>query len=181
MAPYIAAILRGSTRPSRTSWLIWTVVSAILLASSVRLGARNTVWLAAAYCLIPLTIFGLSIGYGEGKVSRLDWFCLAGTALGILAWFVLGSPQATLFICIAMDALGAIPTVRKAYCRPRSESLAGWAVAFLAATINLGAITDWTPGISAYPLYAFALSGLVCLTVAIGRGLFRSSRPEIAM
>ena len=31
--PYIAAILRGQTRPSKASWVIWSTLNAVTLAS----------------------------------------------------------------------------------------------------------------------------------------------------
>jgi hypothetical protein len=178
MIPYIASILRGTTRPNRTSWLIWTIVALVLFSSYRGSGASDTIWLAAAYVAIPATILFFSFKFEGARPSPIEWACLTGALIGIAAWITLRSPPAALFICIAVDALGAIPTLRKAYREPRSENLAGWGIAFAAALLNLLAIEDWSPQISLYPLYAVGCAGLISLTLIIRQGTLAPRRAE---
>ncbi|MFW0838115.1 MAG: hypothetical protein ACKKL5_03890 [Candidatus Komeilibacteria bacterium] len=40
--PFILAILRGTARPNRASWIIWTFMSGSIFFSYVAAGAMNT-------------------------------------------------------------------------------------------------------------------------------------------
>lgn len=161
LVPYVRSILAGRTRPSRASWFIWTVVGLALAMSYRASGATATFWVAVAYFFIPLIVFLLSIRYGDRGASRLDWFCLAGALFGLLMWWWLRSAPVALYINIAVDCLGSLPTVRKAFLDPASEDRLAWVIAFLANAINLLAIDRWEPSISLYPVYAFAIVGLI--------------------
>lgn len=181
MAPYVVSILRGTTRPSRTSWLIWAVVALVLLASYRRSGATDTIWLAAAYFVIPVTVLGFSFKYGIVSASALDWWCLLGAAVGVGAWLLFRSAPAALFICIAVDGIGAVPTLRKAYEEPLSEDLRGWAIAFAASVLNLLVVADWSLQISLYPVYSFALTGAISAILYIRRRVLAGEvvRPSV--
>ncbi len=161
LVPYVISILRGITRPSRASNVIWTIVGLMLAATYRESGATHTFWVAAVYVINPLVVTLLSIKYGVKGATWLDWICLAGSGLSLLPWLVLRSAPIALYINIFVDALGALPTVRKAFLTPLSEDRLAWLIAFLANSINLLAIDRWEPQISLYPLYAFAITGLI--------------------
>src|ERR1051326_1254967 len=98
--PYIRSILRGATKPSRTSWAIWTLLGLILLASYRSSGASDTMWLAAGYFLVPFVVLLLALRHGEAGFSNLDAICLAGALLGLTAWVTVKSAPLAVFICI---------------------------------------------------------------------------------
>jgi hypothetical protein len=163
--PYCVSILKGRTKPSWVSWSIWTVVGFTTLVTYRSVGATSTLWLAGAYVLNPVLVAILAIKYGTRGAGRLDWVCLGGTLLCLLVWAFARAASAALFFNIAIDALGALPTLRKAYDAPETEDSLAWSLAFAASAINLGAVDTWALRISAYPLYSLACMGLIAGTL----------------
>lgn len=65
-APYIVDTIVGTTRPHRSSWLIWTVLCTISFFSQMYEGATDSLPFAGVMLLGTLTISVLSIRRGVG-------------------------------------------------------------------------------------------------------------------
>jgi hypothetical protein len=161
--PYIYSILKGKTRPNRASWLIWAALGGLLFASYVSSGASTTIWQPLSFAIGPVIVFVLSIKHGVGGYNKLDVFCLAGAALGLLLWKLSNEPQAALYLSIFVDALGFLPTIKKAYFQPGSESRLAWSIGVTSTVINLFAINSWTLEIALYPIYLVIFNSAVLI------------------
>src|SRR3954467_5028621 len=71
-APYALSVIRGDRKPERTSWLIWTLSSVLILMSYYVLGARETIWVPLAYVVGSGMITILSWGYGQEGWGLLE-------------------------------------------------------------------------------------------------------------
>jgi len=168
--PYIRSIIQGETKPNRASWFIWAILGGTILASYHFSGASSTIWLAVVYAIMPVIIFLFSFKYGVGGLERLDLICLAGAALGLLLWKLSDKPEIALYLNILVDSLGFMPTLKKAYFQPASESKLAWSIGVAATWLNLLAINSWRPGIALYPIYTLTFNTLVLLLLfGIGR------------
>jgi hypothetical protein len=173
-------IMQGKTRPNRATWWIWTIVGAMLCASYYASGARHTIWVPVSYVIGPLVTALLSLKYGEGGSDRFDRACLGGSLLSLVAWWLARSPLVALMANMAIDLLGALPTVRKAYNAPEAESLRSWSVFLIADILNLFAIGSWSVATALYPSYLFTLAlvlVLLMLRPAITRAPVKAGRP----
>jgi len=173
--PYILAILRGETKPNRATWWIWTIVGFMLGASYFSSGAKHTIWVPVSYIIGPFTVAILSIKYGEGGWTRFDRYCLFGTGMSVILWWIFSSPLIALLINLFIDFLGALPTIRKAYHKPESENHIAWILFFGGNIINLFAVEKWTFTIAVYPIFMFLLSGLIAITILIQRNKKRDN------
>jgi hypothetical protein len=162
--PYILSIRRGDTRPNRVTWGIWTTIGFILLGSYYAIGATNTLWLPIAQVISQLLITYYAFKYSQGRWQRIDRACMAGAGLSLLLWWRSGSPLVALGMNIAMDILGAIPTIDKVYRDPASEDLVFWTMSFAASVLNLVAIENFSLSFIVFPIYLFGLN-LVMLTL----------------
>jgi hypothetical protein len=163
--PYIAAIWQRKTKPSPATWWIWTIVGFLLLASSYASGARSTIWVFACLAVGHLLIALLSIKYGEGGWNTFDQTCLVGAGASLLLWWWQDSPIIALCLNIAIDFLGALPTIKKVYYRPQTEEPTTWVIFLIAHTLNLCALTDWSFAVLAYPLYLFCIVATVVVLI----------------
>jgi hypothetical protein len=161
--PYIMDTVRGKTHPNRATWWIWTLVGAMLCASYAASGARHTIWVPISYVLGPLITALLSIKYGEGGASRFDRTCMGISLFSLPLWWLARSPLLALLANMAVDLLGALPTIRKTYDTPAEESLLSWTVFLLADMLNLCAMGLWSVATSLYPLYLFILAAVLVL------------------
>ncbi|MCF6444277.1 hypothetical protein [Nereida sp. MMG025] len=164
--PYIKNTLYNCTRPHKASWLIWTVLASISLASQIQEGAEVSLGFAGAQWAGTLAVFVLSVKKGYGTYLTLqDVGVLIAAATGIALWFVTDSAVYALLISITVSSLGGLITIRKAYAAPKSETKATWSmslVASLFAIVSVGAL-DWI--LLAYPLYLLALNSGILLAM----------------
>ena len=158
---YIRDILHGNTKPSRVTWWILTISNALLVASYYASGARDTIWIPVSYSIGFFSIAILSLKYGEGRWTILDYACLTGAIASALAWALFDSAETALFMIIAVDFFGLVPTIYKSYLRPWTENRTAWIIAAVASLLNIFAIESWTFIISTYPVYVLLTNGLV--------------------
>ena len=169
IALYLFTILRGGTRPNRTTWWIWTVVGFMLGASYYSSGANHTIWVPVGYIIGPFAAAILSIKYGEGGWTWFDRYCLLVAGISVVLWVTFRSPLVALLINLSIDFIGALPTIRKAYRDPGSENRIAWALVFAGNTVNLFAVETWTFAIFVYPIYMFLGSGLLTALIFVRR------------
>lgn len=155
--PYLTSVVRGRTRPSIATWWIWTLVGCLIVVSYYAAGARTSIWTPVSYVIGPLVIALVSLRYGDRGWSRFDRMCVLGAGLSLLLWALSGTPIVALLFNIAIDLLGALPTVRKTWVAPESEDRLSWAIFLVANTLNLLAVAPWTFANASYPIYMFAL------------------------
>jgi hypothetical protein len=156
--PYILDTLSRKTKPNKATWIIWAVLGVIIAASYWSAGARDTAWTPIGYAIGILAVAALSLKYGEEGWTALDKACLLGAGIGLAAWAITSEPVFAYFLTTSIDAIGGIPTIKKAYHRPETESKAAWGMFLIANSLNLLAINEWSLMIALYPVYVFILS-----------------------
>ncbi|HZF51294.1 MAG TPA: hypothetical protein VE093_21700 [Polyangiaceae bacterium] len=166
LVPYILSILRGETRPNRATWWVWTVCNGVLFASYYASGERRSAWVPLSYMVASLIVALLSLKRGEGGLSRFDQGCVFACLVGLVLWALSGSPLTALAINIGVDFAGALPTIRKTYLDPRSESLLAWVLFLAANALNLLAVEAWSSPSVALPVYYVILTLIVVALAA---------------
>ncbi|MFM2314728.1 MAG: hypothetical protein RLZZ04_4004 [Cyanobacteriota bacterium] len=165
--PYLISIIRQKTQPNRASWWIWATLGTIIAVSNYSAGARDTMWLLSAYTFCQLAIAVLSIKNGEGGWSTFDQTCMLGAIISIIFWWWTKEPLTAISINIAIDSLGALPTIRKSYSQPETEDLFSWTMFLTASMFNLFALTDWSIVLASYPIYLFSFNFIVVILLAL--------------
>jgi hypothetical protein len=163
--PYINSILKGITKPSRTSWSIWFVVGLVLMVSYKSGGATNTIWMPISYVIGPFIVMILSLKYGVGGYSKLDIACICLAVISLIIWLLSQSNSITLFMYLVIDFFAVLPTLHKTYKRPQDEDRLTWIIIFTASVFNLFALDSYGFIKIAYPLYMFIGNGLILIFV----------------
>ena len=131
------------TRPSRSTFWIWAVVQGIMTLSYIATGQTFSAGVGVAYTLTILAIAILSIRYGYGRWGRLDTICTIGAIATIGLWLIFNDPIVALIASIVTDAFGCMPTIKKVWQDPTSESRVAWAWTVVACVVNFGAVEAW--------------------------------------
>ncbi len=164
-APYILSILRKETKPNRASWIIWAIVSTIIALSYREAGASYAFLAPVGYVIGSTIVFILSIRHGVGGWTPFDRRCLIGAAISLVLWWVFNSPMSALLINLFINLLGTLPTMRKAWYQPETESKVAWSLFSLGSIINLFAVESWTFSMAVYPVSMIFLIGMVTVPV----------------
>ena len=82
-----------------------------------------------------------------------------------MLWQILNSPMTALLINLAINLIGSIPTIRKAYYQPETESKPAWILFFIGSFFNLFAVDRWVFSMVVYPVAIFIYVVIVTFLV----------------
>lgn len=175
---------RPRQQPHRVSWLGWVCLYQVMFWASWARGATGSLWIVAAEAVGTMTMFGLSLKWGAGslrliRLSRAapwvtvtswpDFLVLCGTAAGLIGWQAASSASLGIILTVAVDTVAALPLIRLLLRKPRTVSLAAWAISGLASLAAVFSVATWQPMVlEVYPAAGLALDVVVVAAIAAG-------------
>lgn len=120
--PYIRAMLRREIQPHPYTWFIWSIVSGVTFFGQVAGGAGFAAIAFGASEVFTIIIFIFSLRYGFKNIPKNDSYFLIAALLGIIPWLILKDPTWSVIIMVTIDLVAFIPTLKKAWNKPKSES-----------------------------------------------------------
>ena len=156
--PYMRSMVLGVARPLRSTWLIWTVLSAISAATNIAEGASGSLLFVCVQAGFTALVFVMALRYGMGRfVQHADGRFLLLAAFGLALWWFTESAVWALAISISISAVGGIATIIKTYHAPDTEPASCWIVSSAAAFFGLLSVGSLDPILMAYPAYLLVL------------------------
>ncbi len=124
--PYFRDIFAKKTKPHLYTWLIWTVTQGTAAVALIYGGGKfGSISLIVGTVLV-LAISTLSFRYGTKNITRNDTILLVVAFFAIIIWWILKSPLLSVIMITIIDVIGFIPTIRKSYTEPYSETISFW-------------------------------------------------------
>jgi hypothetical protein len=120
--PYLRDIIRKKVVPHPYTWLVWSLVSCIIFFGQVAKGAGIGALPTAASEIFTIIIFFFSLRYGFKHVRRIDTLFLIIALGGIIPWVLTNDPTVSVIIAVSIDLIAFIPTIRKTWVHPRTET-----------------------------------------------------------
>lgn len=160
---YIYSMIKSKNKPNRATWIIWSILGFILLASYYTAGARDTVPLLIINQIGMISVFLFSLKYGQGGVDKFDIFCLTGAGISLLIWYISNNPLYALLLGIMTDFIGALPTIKKSNEQSESEDKLTWGLFLVGNFLNLLASGFSSFSSYVYPLYMVLLCFLILM------------------
>lgn len=142
--PYYRDILQGRTRPHIYSWSLWGILTVLLVALQFKGGAGPATWVTTAAGLLCVGVVILSIKNGKRDITTSDTIVAALSLLAIGFWLVAHQPEVSITLVIVADILAFIPTVRKSYRDPHSETLSLYITNAIRFVLALLAVEHYT-------------------------------------
>lgn len=168
VVPYLRDIRRGTTRPQRTSWLVFATLAAVAAISQAAAGSGAGTWLAGGSAVGFGAVFVASIRSGVGGFAAPDRAALAVAAAGIVVSFVMARPLVAV-VGVVVAEIGAVAlTVRKSLADPDSETRSTWTVDGLAGLLSIVAVDHVTATTLLYPVHHTVANGAVVVAIAMG-------------
>lgn len=142
--PYYRDILKGKTRPHVYSWSLWALLTVLLVALQIKGGAGPATWVTAAAGLLCLGVVLLSLKNGKRDITVSDTVVAALSLLAIGFWLIADQPIISIILATLADLLAFVPTVRKSYSDPHSETLSLYITNALRFGLALLAVEHYT-------------------------------------
>lgn len=165
-------MLHGTARPNAISWFLFTLLQTIAVVAQFAAGASWSVILLIAMTGVTGTVTVLALsGYGYRKYGLIDWTCFALALIAITFWLLTDEPVTAIAFAILADALAVTPTIVKVYREPRSESVTGWFMVFIASILAGVSSTQIDLANLMYPVYLVIVTGIVTSLAFFGQRL----------
>ncbi len=124
--PYLRDIFKKETKPHVYTWLIWSITLGTAAAGVVKGEGGYGALVFVLETFLNFFVFLLAFKYGSNNITRGDTVSLIAALLAILIWWQLGNPLLAVLMVSLIDGIGYIPTYRKTYKEPRSETPSFW-------------------------------------------------------
>lgn len=162
--PYYRDILRGTTRPHLVSWSLWGLLSLLLIVLQLRGGAGYATWVTAAAGMLCGGVILLSFKDASKVITNHDLLVAALSLIAIGFWWFVDQPVISMIFVILADGLAFIPTVRKSWHNPHSETMSLYAINTVRFFLVLIAVENYTFLSSVWPLFWLWMNALfVCM------------------
>jgi hypothetical protein len=152
---YARATLLGSAEPNRVSWLMWTLAPLIAFAAEIaeHVGLQSLLTFAVGFGPLLVVIASFAGPRAFARLTRLDIVCGLLSVTALIAWAITGTGDVAIAFSVLSDLAAAIPTLRKAFREPHTESAFVFIASGIGATITLLTIAHWRLASFAFPLY----------------------------
>ncbi len=120
--PYLIDVFKKKVEPHAYTWFIWSIVSCVIFFGQVAKGAGIGALPTAASEIFTILIFFFSLKNGFKHVKKVDHIFLAAALLGLIPWALTKDPTISVIIVVAIDLIAFVPTLRKTYKNPETET-----------------------------------------------------------
>ncbi len=120
--PYLIDVIKKRVEPHPYTWLVWTIVSGVTFFGALAKGAGVGAIPTGAAEIFTVIIFILSLKYGFRNIRRIDTYFLIIALLGLVPWALTKDPTISVIIVVTIDLVAFIPTLRKTWKKPKTET-----------------------------------------------------------
>jgi hypothetical protein len=136
--PYIRDILRDKTHPHVYSWFLWGLLTVVVFGIQISHHAGPGSFVTLAAGAMSLIVLFLSLKKGKRDIVFSDKVVLVLTIITIVIWLFAKRPLLAIILASLADLLAFVPTVRKSWNKPFTETLSLYQLN--AVRFGLGAI-----------------------------------------
>ena len=161
---YLRDTIIGRAKPNKVSWLLWSVAPLVATFAEISKGVTWAVLPVFMSGFVPLCIFITSLFSKKSywKLTVFDYLCGFFSVLALTMWAVTKDANLAIIFAIASDGFAAMPTLKKAWINPETESGMPYITGLIGATTSFVAISSWVFPQYAYPIFlVFADSSLI--------------------
>ena len=166
--PYILDIIKNKTQPHIFTWIVGTITDFTAYALQVLGGAGVGAFPMLVVSILCLTVLVLSIWRGTKDITKSDVFFLILSLIGVGLWLLVDQPILSVLVITAAEIFGYIPTVRKSWKDPHSETAALYNVSFFRHGLSILALEKMNLLTVLYPA-AWTLINLIIALILIYR------------
>lgn len=164
---YIKTIIYGKTRPSLISWSIWALAPLIAVFLQIKAGAGLSFLSSFMSGFGPLLVVIFALIYKKGfwKITTFDIVCGVLALLALVIYIITNKLGISILFAILSDGLAAIPTIRKSWKFPESESPISYISGIISNTLALLVIDIWKFSIYSFSIYLITINIIIIFSI----------------
>lgn len=166
--PYFRDIFKRKTTPHLYTWLIWGITQSIAAAASWDGGGKFGAVCLVVETILVVLIFCLTFKYGTKHITRGDTIVLILALMAIAVWWHMSNHLVSVLMATSIDTMGYIPTIRKAFAEPWSETLSFWSFMALANAFIIASSAEYNALTVTYAA-VLSIANITVVTVCIIR------------
>jgi hypothetical protein len=163
---YLVETIKGSVKPNRVSFLLWSIAPLIAFAAQIKQGVGLESLMTFSTGFLPFMTFAGSFANkkAEWKLTRFDLFCGILSILGLILWLITKVGNIAIAFSILADGLAAIPTIVKSYKYPDTEMAWPWIATSFGVLLTILTLKKLSFANSSFILYIFVVNLIIfCL------------------
>lgn len=164
--PYFRDIFLHKTKPHMYTWLIWSLLQGtsvfIMLYGNAGIGVLPFV-IGTILCG---SIFILSFKYGTKNITLIDKICLIGAIVALIFYIFLHDPVSSIILVALIDFIGFIPTFKKSYIEPNTETASTYIISAISSVLAIIALFNYSFITIFYPI-TLVLTDTICWLIII--------------
>ena len=121
---YIRDTLRGLTAPNRVTWGLWGLEGLLAFGVESQQNVGLARWMTLALGAVPVLVVAASFRDRNAvwRLGAFDLVCGVISVAGVVFWALVHEATIALVAFIAADQVAALPTFRKSWLAPESET-----------------------------------------------------------
>lgn len=171
--PYFRDIYKWKTKPHTFSWFIWWIITWI--GFMIQVFEKWWFWSLVLWT-VSMTCFTIAIIWiyqKQIKYHILDWFSLFWALTAIFLWLTIKNPLYSVLLISFIDFLAFIPTCRKIYLNPNSETLSTWYMMNIRMFLWIIALEIYSFNTVFYPLIIFTINAIAIIMIHWRKFVFK--------
>ena len=165
---YIYDTIKGTTRPNRVSQGLWAIAPLIGVGAAISSGAGILTTVRTFMAgLVPLIIFLVSFVNKNGywKTTKFDYFCGVFSIMALVLWLVVDLPVYAVLLAATADFFAAIPTIKKSWTNPESETGIAYVMSILSVLIIIPTIKVYDIQNTAFQAYLLLINIVIIFSI----------------
>ena len=142
--PYIANIIKGKTVAHVYTWLIWAILQTIAFVAQIKNGAGFGAAYGMAGLLVCYSVVFLSLKNGLKHIKKIDTFCLVLALTSMVIYVGLKNPLLAVIMATSTNFIGFLPTLRKTFVDPTSETVSAYLSGGIGALLSILALQNYS-------------------------------------
>jgi hypothetical protein len=162
---YIIDTAKGTTKPNRVTWFLWSLVPFIGFVAQIKegVGLGSALTFVSGFGPFLVLIASLLNKKSYWDLKKFDLVCGGIALIGVVLWYLTQDANWAILFSITADGFAAMPTVLKSFKNPETESYLAYLGGLLGALLTLFTIKEWEFANYSFPLYIL----FICTTLTI--------------
>ncbi|MEI6580882.1 MAG: hypothetical protein WCO07_01775 [bacterium] len=164
---YLKSIIYGGTKPNLVTWSIWALAPLVGVFLQLKAGAGLSVLGVAMAGFGPLLVVILSMFKKDSiwKITKFDIVCGFFSLIALVLYVLTNKIGISIIFAILSDALAAIPTIKKAWQYPETESSTSYAGGIINNILSLLIIKNWIFSIYSFSIYFIIVNLIIVFCI----------------